>query len=126
MPTRHAIDKERRLVISTGSEQLTFSQVKTHQDQLLNDPDFDPEFNQLIDLTAVTSLDISVDEAKIIASRKLFSSTSRRAFVASSPSIFGMGRMMEVYNEMSNVASRVRIFYDLPSAVEWLGLDRLP
>ncbi len=126
MATRHAIDKERRLVISTGSEQLTFSQVKTHQDQLLNDPDFDPEFNQLIDLTAVTSLDISVDEAKIIARRKLFSFTSRRAFVAASPSIFGMGRVMEVYNEMSNVASQVRIFYDLPSALKWLGLDRLP
>jgi hypothetical protein len=73
----------------------------------------------------VTSLDISVDEAKVIATRKLFSSTARRALVATSPTIFGMGRMMEVYNEMSNVASQVRIFYDLPSALKWLGLDRL-
>jgi len=93
---------------------------------LLNDPDFDPEFNQLIDLTAVTSLDISADEARAIAGRKLFSFTSRRALVATSPAIFGMGRMMEVYNEMSEVASQVRIFYDLPSALKWLGLDGLP
>ncbi|SRR6266700_3927832 len=126
MLARYVIDKERRLVISTGSEQLTFSQVKTHQDQLLNDPDFDPEFNQLIDMTAVTSLDISVDEAKMIARRKLFSSTSRRAFVATSPTIFGMGRMMEAYHEMSNVASQVRVFYDLPSALKWLGLESRP
>jgi hypothetical protein len=126
MPRRYSIDKERRLVISTGSDQLTFAEIKSHQDQLLNDPDFNAEFDQLIDLTAVTSLDISIDEAKIIARRRLFSSTSRRAFVATSPTVFGMGRLMEAYHEMSNAASRVRVFYDLPSALKWLGRESLP
>ena len=120
------IDKEQQLVISTGSDRLAFAEVKAHQDQLLNDPDFNSEFNQLIDLRAATSLDLSVDEAKIIARRRLFSPTSRRAFVAANPTIFGMGRMMEAYNELSNAASQVRVFYDLPSALKWLGLESRP
>jgi hypothetical protein len=37
-----------------------------------------------------------------------------------------MGRMMEVYHEMAEVVSLVHIFYDLPSALKWLGLDRVP
>ena len=126
MPARYLIYKEQELVITTGSARLTFAEAVAHQDQLLSDPDFNPEFNQLIDLTALTSLDFSVAEAKMIAFRNPFSYTSRRAFVATNPSIFGMGRLMEVYHEMSEVVSRVRIFYDLHSALEWLGLDRLP
>jgi len=126
MPVRYAINKEQQLVVTTGSGHLTFAEAVAHQDQLLNDPDFNAEFNQLIDLTAVTSLDISVAEAKMIALRKLFSSRSRRACVSGNPSIFGMGRMMKVYHEMAEVVSLVHIFYDLPSALKWLGLDRVP
>ena len=126
MPVRYVIDKEQQLVITTGSDRLTFAEIKAHQDQLLNDPDFNSEFNQLIDLRAATSLDLSVNEAKTIARRRLFSPTSRRAFVTANPTIFGMGRMMQAYNELSNVASQVRVFYDHPSALKWLGLERRP
>ena len=106
MPVRYVIDKEQQLVITTGSDRLTFAEIKAHQDQLLNDPDF--------------------NEAKTIARRRLFSPTSRRAFVTATPTIFGMGRMMQAYNELSNVASQVRVFYDHPSALKWLGLERRP
>ncbi len=126
MPVRYVIDKELQLIITTGSGRLTFAEAKAHQDQLLNDPDFNSEFNQLIDLTAATSLDISVAEAKILATRNPFSSTSRRAFVATNPSIFGLGRLMEAYHEMSEVVSLVCVFYDLLPALKWLGLDCVP
>jgi hypothetical protein len=126
MPARYVIDKERRLVITTGSGRVTFAEIKAHQDQLLNDPNFNPEFNQLLDMTAVISLDLSVGEAQIAASRRLFSPTSRRAFVATSPTIFGMGRMMEAYHELSTAASLASIFHDLPSALKWLGLESVP
>jgi hypothetical protein len=126
MPVRYVIDKESQLVVTTGLGRLTFAESLAHQDQLLNDPDFNSEFNQLIDLTAATSLDISVAEAKRLAMRNPFSSTSRRAFVATNPSIFGLGRLMEVYHEMSAVVSLVCVFYDLPSAMKWLGVDSVP
>jgi len=126
MPVRYVIDKERRLVISSGWDRVTFAEIKVHQDQLLSDPDFSPEFNQLVDGTAVTALDISIDEAKEIARRKLFSSTSKRAFVGSSPAIYGMLRLTGTYHEMSKESSKVSVFYDLSSALKWLGLEALP
>jgi len=123
MPLRYVIDKERRLVISTARDRVTFAEIKAHQDELLQDSEFDPEFNQLIDTTAVTVLDVSVEEAKTVARRKMFSRTSRRAFLAVSPAVFGMGRLMEVYHHQQ---AQIYVFYDLPSALKWLGLEGPP
>ena len=64
MPCRYVIDKERRLVISTAWDRLTFAQAKAHDDQLLSDPDFSPEFNQLMDATAVTAMDMSIERGQ--------------------------------------------------------------
>lgn len=125
MPLRYVIDKQRRLVHTTGWDRLTFAQTKSYQDQLLNDPDFDPEFNQLVDLTALTGLGMSTEETKLLARRSGFSPTSRRAFVAPNPAVFGMSRLFATYNEMSDTPSHVRVFYDLPSALKWLGLETL-
>ena len=51
MSGQHMIDKRPRLIV-----------MKTHQAQLLSDPDCDPEFKELLDLSAVTGMDISADE----------------------------------------------------------------
>ena len=123
LPIHYVIDEKRRLVISTGRDRVTFAETKAHQDQLITDPDFRPEFNQLIDATAVTHLDLLVAEAKTLASRKFFSAASRRAFVASSPAIFGMGQLMGAYSQMEPGREQVCIFYSLDAALEWLGVS---
>ena len=64
MPCRYIIDQEKRLVISTAWDRLTFAEAKAHQDQLAIDPGFNPAFNQLIDATAVSTLEMTNDEAK--------------------------------------------------------------
>ena len=126
LPVHYAIYREQRLVISTALGRLTFAEVKEHQNQLLNDPEFNPEFNQLLDLSAVTDMDLSIDEAKMAARRRMFSPASRRAILASRPAIYGMGRLLGAHHELAEGSSQVGIFYDLPSALEWLGLDSLP
>jgi|SRR5215470_857783 len=126
MPCRYVIDKERRLLISTASDRVSFAEMKAHQDQLLSDPDFKAEFNQLVDATAVTGVDVSVEEIRMLVNRKVFSPTSRRALVATQPAIFGVGRMMAAYLEMSKASSEVCVFYDLPSALKWLGTELDP
>jgi len=125
MPLRYVIDKGRRLVHTTGWDRLTFAQTEAYRDQLLNDPDFDPEFNQLVDLTALTGLGMSVEETKQIASGTGFSASSRRAFVAPDPAVFGMSRLFGAYSEMSKTGSRIQVFPDLSSALKWLGLETL-
>jgi hypothetical protein len=89
MPCRYVIDPERCLVVSTGWDRVTFAEMKAHQDQLAKDLGFNPAFDQSVDATAVTSVNISTDEAKTIAGRRFFSPTSRRAFVASN--VLGVG-----------------------------------
>lgn len=126
MPLRYVIHKPRRLVHTTGWDRLTFAQTTSYIDQLLNDPDFDPEFNQLVDLTALAGLGMTTEETKLIAGRSGFSPTSRRAFVAPDPAVFGMSRLFAAYNEISNKPSQICVFRDLPSALKWLGLESLP
>ena len=99
-----------------------FDAVKGHQDRLLADPDFDANFDQLIDMTSVTTIDISGDEARILAHRRIVSPKSRRAFVATKPDIFGLGRMMEIYHEDVGHAE-VEVFYSMDEALKWLGRE---
>ena len=122
MPVSYSIDMKRRLIISTGEGCVTFAEIRDHQDRLLNDPDFAETFNQLVDATRVTELKISVDEARIVADRRVVASTSRRAFVATNPYIFGLGRMMEAYHGSK---AEVQVFYSLDAALAWLGIEDL-
>lgn len=126
MPLRYVIYKALRLVVSTGWDHLSYADAKAHQEQLLSDPDFRPEFNQLLDATAVTDVELTTDQAKTLASRTVFAPTSRRAFVATNPAIFGMGRVFGAYHGMSKQSSYVGVFYEMPPALEWLGLKELP
>src|SRR5215469_9714893 len=99
MTVRSSIDKLRRLVLTKADGCVTFNDVRSHQDRLLADPEFDPSFDQLVDATAVTEFDITADEARTIARRRIFSPKSRRAIVAVNPHVFGLSRMMEAYHE---------------------------
>ena len=126
MPCRYVIDKGRKLVINVAWDRLTFSEMRAIQNELASDPNFDPAFNQLVDLTALTVLDLSIAEARRIAERGLYLPTSRRAVIASSPATYGMGRMMDAYHSMATGRENISVFYDKDSALQWLGLDSLP
>jgi hypothetical protein len=116
MPCRYVIDIEHRLVISTGWDRVTFAEAKAHQDQLVSDPVFNPEFNQLVDGTAATAFDISTEQAKTIAGRRFFAPTAKRAFLASSLHVLGLGRVMEIYAKMTAGREEVRLFHSRAEA----------
>jgi hypothetical protein len=126
MPFSYVVYREHRLVISAGSGLVTWQEIKERQDQTKTDPNFNPEFNQIVDLRAVTGFEMTSDQAQTLARRMIFSATSRRAFVAASPAVFGVGRMWEIFTEMSDNPSHIQVFYDLPSALKWLNLESLP
>jgi hypothetical protein len=85
---------------------------------LLADPDFEASFDQLIDTSAVTKIDISADEARVLAERRIVSPESRRAFVAVKSHIFGLARMMEVFHEP---VGHAQVFYSIDEAVKWIA-----
>jgi len=122
LPFSYVIYKKHRLVVSTGTGRVTYDEIKARQDQTKGDPDFNSDFNQIVDLRAATTVDLTVDQARELASRNIFSPTSRRAFIATTPAVFGMGRMWESYTEIAQKTSQIRIFSNLLSAIDWLGL----
>jgi len=123
MPVQYVVHPQYRLVVTTGEGRVVFAEVRAHQDALLNDPDFDPEFNQLMDGTDVTDFALSADEIRMVVSRRIFSRTSRRALVVTSTLLYGIGRMLQTYLELSKAASPTSIFPDRVSALKWLGVS---
>ena len=124
MPARYVIDKERQLVIITGWGRLSLTDIQAQQDQLLNDPDFASEYNQLVDATAVTDFEPTTAEIRCRAQHRLFSGTSRHALVGSSPLIYGVARVFQIYHEFSQAPPQVTVFYDMIAALRWLGAER--
>ena len=110
-------------MITTASGRVTFAEFHAYHDRLLNDPGFNPEFNQLLDGTEVTLLDITIEEAKAITEREVFSPTSERAFVATSAETFGLMQVSLRHLSKLQIPSRIRVFPDVPSAVRWLARD---
>jgi len=113
-------------VVTTAWDRVTYAEVKAHQDQLLSDPGFNSEFDQLIDVTGATAWEIATGDLRMLARRKVFSPISRRAWVATMPESFGLGRMAQAFHEVSESPSEACTFYDLPAALKWLGITELP
>ena len=105
---------------------MTFAELQAHQDQLAGDPQFKPEFCQLVDGTAVTELNISIDEARILAGRRLFSPTSRRAFLGNGLSVQIAKRFMQAYALVAKGREQISVFHERNAAMKWLGRGSLP
>jgi len=118
-PASYEIDKKHRRVISTGGDQLTVADGMAHQEKLLKDPDFDPCFSQLLDLTGVNLSSMAADDIRKLAERNVFSPQSRRAIVASSDLVYGFGRMFEILRENEG-ENGIRVFRDVHEAVDWI------
>jgi hypothetical protein len=123
MPCEYAISVERRFVHTRCSAVLTFEEALTHQNKLLKDPVFDPAFSQLIDGMEVTRVLMTTDEVQTLASRNVFGSQSKRAFVAPDAATFGIARMLQAFREAHGAEEEMLVTRDMEAALEWLNLD---
>ncbi|HKF03754.1 MAG TPA: hypothetical protein VKB49_15650 [Candidatus Sulfotelmatobacter sp.] len=117
MPFGYVVYKDLRLVVSTGLNRVSWTEIKACQDQTKTDPNFNSEFDQIVDLRATTSFEMTSEQARVLARRMIFSFSSKRAFVSSHPTIFGIGRMCVAYTELSDNPSQIQVFYDLSLAL---------
>jgi hypothetical protein len=120
MPFNSVIDAKRRLVVTTGTGDLTGDEGLACCLQLKKRADFDPTFNQLLDLTGATRFDATSDQLRRMAGEGLFSRSSRRAIVTSNPTIFGLARMFETYRSNSPAGEHIMVFREMREALEWL------
>jgi hypothetical protein len=119
MSATYEIDKQRRLVISTGLDPFTLADALAHQERLLKDPDFDADFSHIMDFTRITGVDLEAGDIRRLAERRIFSSESRRAIIVSTDLVYGFGRMFEMIRE--NLGENgIRVFRDLDVALDWI------
>ena len=119
MPAYFKIDKERRLVMSTGAGVFTMTDALAHQENLLKDSDFEPTFSQFWDLTYVTKVDLTSEDLQRLSQRSIFSRDSRRAILVNADLVFGLARMFEIYRD-SLGETGIRVFRNLEDALEWV------
>jgi hypothetical protein len=119
MPVFYKIDKERKLVISTGSGVFTMADALAHQEKLRKDPDFDPSFSQLLDFTHVTKLELDAKDVRRLAQTFVFSDDSRRAILVSGDVAFGLARMFEMLRDTFGEKG-IRVFRNLDDALDWV------
>lgn len=119
MPAFYKIDKEHKLVISTGSGVFDLATALAHQDQLVRDPEFDPCYSQLLDLTQITKVEISAEDVRKLAERSVFWRCSRRAILVVNDLEYGFARMFEMLRENAGEKG-IRVFRNLDDALEWI------
>ena len=120
MPASYVIDKQRRLVISTARGTLTAEESKQHQDRLLSDPNFDPTFNQILDFTGASSIQLSEETIHFLAVRHLFHSPSRRAILSNADQAEILDKWKSLRAQFLGT-EKVEIFFDLDQALRWLN-----
>jgi hypothetical protein len=122
MPADYKIDTSKRMVFSIAYGNLTDQDVYAHLEKLRNDPDFDPEFSQLADLTNVTHIDdLSTEAIYALAEKDPFDIGSQRAFVAPYNPEFNTFRIYEILTTVHKDV--VVVFKDMEEAYEFLNLE---
>jgi hypothetical protein len=120
MPITYTIDPERKLVTTRIWGAATESDVAEHNRSLRVDPQFDPHYRQLTDITGITELLVSSKVVEDTAHDQYFAPGTRRAFVAPDDAAFGMARMFALHAE--GLGQTIHVFRDLATAEKWLGL----
>jgi hypothetical protein len=117
MPARYVIDRQDRTVRTVFSGVLTRNDVAEHAKKLRNDPDFDPAFSELVDLTEASEVKLGHEDFRMLALVDPFGPKSKRAFVVLSASIYGVTRMFQL---MRDGSANVAIFKTKEEAATWL------
>jgi hypothetical protein len=115
----YTIDKKHRLVLSSGDGALTKDDLLGHIERLSKDPDFNPEFCQVVDFTQITALEVVPGDVRQLAQRNIFSPRSRRAFVVKDDLQFGLARMFEIHRELRGETG-IRVFRTFDEAMDWI------
>jgi hypothetical protein len=83
MPVILKIDPRRRVVYSTCYGRLTDQEVLDHRSSIASDPNFNREFSEIVDFSAVTEVAVSESTlAKLAGTQSLYSSSVLHIIVA--------------------------------------------
>src|SRR6476469_4041198 len=92
MPVVLKIDPHRRVVHSTFYGKLTDAELLEHRKRIASDPDFNPQFADIVDFSDVTDPAITESAiAALAANPTLFSSSAMHIVIAPAAVVFRLG-----------------------------------
>jgi hypothetical protein len=96
MPVVLKIDPHRKVVYSAFYGKITDAELLDHRQAISSEPDFNPQFNDIIDFSDVTDPAISEEAITALAANPtLFSSAVRHIVVAPDAVMFQLGRKFQ-------------------------------
>jgi hypothetical protein len=125
MPSKYIIDKVRGRIFSIGWDVVSSQELMEQARRVLSDPDFDPHYRQLWDLTDVIRFSATFPEMMAVAQLEVFAPATRRAILAPSNATFGLARMFQMLCEARGETG-IHVFRDRTEALRWLEFDKVP
>jgi hypothetical protein len=122
MPVCYKIDKDRRLVITTGYGVVTRQDIEDHQRSLWTDPDFSCTFSQLADFSRMARTELNAVDMHSFAKRNVFASNARRAVIVPNDVAFGLARLFEILRG-SKGENGIRVFRTVEEGFVWIFSD---
>lgn len=125
MPTKLSIDTKGRIVYSSYYGDMTTTDLTQHIAAIRKHADFNPDFDELIDASGVTSFDVPSDDVRELASHDSpFHAHAKRVLVAPQDLVFGLGRMFQTFG--SEQRPHFIVVRTLDEGYRRLGRERLP
>lgn len=107
MPVVLKIDPQRKVVYSTFYGEVTDAEILGHGKAIASDPDFNPEFSEIVDFTSVTNAAVSESTlAALAADPSLFKSSVVHIVVAPNDALF---QLVSKYKDFAQ-SSRPNLF----------------
>jgi hypothetical protein len=123
MPVSYVVLPEHRVVDATFTLPLTREEVAEFQCALRADLRFDPAFRSVCTVTGRASDGLlTITELRSLLAESPYGREARRAFVVEAPVVYGMLRMLEVFND--GQVGEFGIHRHRDDALAWLGLPR--
>lgn len=119
MPVRVTVDRGHRLVISNGWGRVADGDLLAGRRLLAANPEFDPSFDRIWNLTGATALQLSDETLNRFAERSLSAPGVRRAIVCVAPAV--VARVLDFVAASRHFNRDVAVFPTLASATAWIN-----
>ena len=132
MPMDIWVEPDRQLRRAVARDTLTDRDLLEAWGDVLADPAFDPDCDNLVDMSGVERFEVTplgaqrlADVMAMCAKPPAAGVRPRVAFVAPDDRAFGILRMYEMYRELQGAAQRFFVTRSLEEARCWLALPRV-
>jgi len=119
LTTTYSVDPSARVVFTSISAPVTLSDLIALGDALRKDPHFDPTFDELLEVSPGSAVDLPYPDVQEATKTDPFSKRSRRAIVVHADVDYGVARMYEVMH-----GGHIQVCRSVEEAREFLGLEQ--